>query len=99
MSFSFSDELKNLQSDEIPVGNYKLSFKARKNTSPSEVNIRVFTGLQYVELDRTLSDKESIYSLVEKFDFNRPSKFRISFLGPSPEDIIEISEVDISPVP
>ena len=99
VSFSFSHELKNLQSDEIPVGNYKFSFKARKNTSPSEVNIRVFTGLQYVELDRPLSDKESLYSLVEKFDFNRPSKFRISFLGPSPEDIIEISEVDISPVP
>lgn len=99
VSFSFSDELKNLQSDEIPVGNYKLSFKARKNPSPSEVNIRVFTGLQYVVLGRPLSNKESLYSLVEKFDFNRPSKFRISFLGPSTEDIIEISEVEISPVP
>lgn len=87
--------LLNTKKQYYPVQKYIFSFKAKINKNNSDLKLKIFTGLKWIELDKKITTEYQLFKVEDIFDFNKTSTYRIGFVNYNIKDELYINEPTI----
>ena len=66
----------------LPIQKYKFTFNAQINKSNQDFRFKIYTGIKYVTLKQEVTEEYQQFILIDDFNFNKASTYRIGFVNP-----------------
>ena len=66
----------------LPIQKYQFTFNARINKSNQDFKFKIYTGIKYITLKQEVTEEYQQFILIDDFNFNKASTYRIGFVNP-----------------
>ena len=76
---------------QLPIKKYKITFFARTNKANSNFKFKIYTGIKYTIIEKSVTDKYQLFELEDTFNFTKRSPIRIGFINPNSDLIVYIN--------